>query len=59
LDKFWAGAAYRQDVALAFMAGFEFSMFRVGYAYDHYIKAATDLGGVHEVMLSVKIPHKR
>jgi type IX secretion system PorP/SprF family membrane protein len=59
LDKFWAGAAYRYDVALAFMAGFEFNMFRVGYAYDHYIKASTDLGGVHEVMLSVKIPHKR
>ncbi|MDR0420149.1 MAG: PorP/SprF family type IX secretion system membrane protein [Prevotellaceae bacterium] len=59
LDKFWAGAAYRHDVALAFMAGFEFNMFRVGYAYDHYIKAASDLGGTHEIMLSVKIPHKR
>jgi type IX secretion system PorP/SprF family membrane protein len=59
LDKFWVGAAYRHDVALAFMVGFEFNMFRVGYAYDHYMKAASDLGGTHEVMLSVKIPHKR
>jgi type IX secretion system PorP/SprF family membrane protein len=58
-DKFWAGAAYRFDVALAFMAGFEFNMFRVGYAYDHYIKSAADLGGTHEIMLSVKIPHKK
>ncbi|MDR2064253.1 MAG: PorP/SprF family type IX secretion system membrane protein [Prevotellaceae bacterium] len=58
-DKFWVGAAYRHDVALAFMAGFEFNMFRVGYAYDHYIQSASDLGGIHEIMLSVKIPHKK
>jgi type IX secretion system PorP/SprF family membrane protein len=58
-DKFWAGAAYRYNVALAFMAGFEFNMFRVGYAYDHYIKSSSELGGTHEIMLSVKLPHKR
>jgi type IX secretion system PorP/SprF family membrane protein len=58
-DKFWAGAAYRHDVALAFMVGFEFNIFRVGYAYDHYIQSASDLGGIHEVMLSVKLPHKK
>ncbi|MDR1552482.1 MAG: type IX secretion system membrane protein PorP/SprF, partial [Prevotellaceae bacterium] len=56
---FWAGAAYRYDVALAFMAGFEFNLFRVGYAYDHYIKSSADLGGTHEIMLSVKLPHKK
>jgi type IX secretion system PorP/SprF family membrane protein len=58
-DKFWAGASYRYDVALAFMVGFEFNLFRVGYAYDHYVKAASDLGGTHEIMLSVKLPHKK
>jgi type IX secretion system PorP/SprF family membrane protein len=57
-DKFWAGAAYRYDVAVAFMIGFEFNMFRVGYAYDHYVKSSADLGGTHEIMLSVKLPHK-
>jgi type IX secretion system PorP/SprF family membrane protein len=58
-DRFWVGAAYRHEVALAFLAGFEFDMFRVGYAYDHYIKDSSNLGGTHEIMLSVKIPHKK
>jgi type IX secretion system PorP/SprF family membrane protein len=58
-NKFWIGAAYRHEVAFAFLVGFEFNMFRVGYAYDHYIKESADLGGTHEIMLSVKIPHKR
>jgi type IX secretion system PorP/SprF family membrane protein len=58
-NQVWLGAAYRYEVALAFSAGFEFNMFRVGYAYDHYINQSTDLGGIHEIMLSVKIPHKK
>ena len=58
-NQIWVGAAYRWDVALAFYAGFEFNLFRVGYAYDHYIKDSNNLGGTHEIMLSVKIPHKR
>lgn len=58
-DQIWVGAAYRHEVALAFSAGFEFNMFRLGYAYDHYIKNSSALGGTHEIMLSVKLPHKR
>jgi len=57
--QIWVGAAYRWDVAWAFSAGFEFNIFRIGYAYDHYVRDASDIGGTHEVMLSVKIPHKR
>ncbi|MDR1983305.1 MAG: PorP/SprF family type IX secretion system membrane protein [Prevotellaceae bacterium] len=57
-NKFWVGTAYRHEIAWAFLAGFEFNMFRVGYAYDHYIKDSSNLGGTHEIMLSVKIPHK-
>ena len=58
-QQVWVGAAYRHNIALAFYAGFEFNIFRIGYAYDHYIKQSTDLGGLHEVMLSIKIPHKK
>jgi type IX secretion system PorP/SprF family membrane protein len=55
-NKFWVGAAYRHEIAFAFLAGFEFNnMFRVGYAYDHYIKDSSNLGGTHEIMLSLKI----
>jgi type IX secretion system PorP/SprF family membrane protein len=57
--KIWVGAAYRFDVAVAFLAGFEFNIFRVGYAYDHYIQDAKNLNGSHEIMLSVKIPHSK
>lgn len=57
--QIWVGAAYRWDVAWAFSAGFEFNIFRIGYAYDHYVRKANLVGGTHEVMLSVKIPHKR
>ena len=58
-EQVWLGFAYRWDLALAFSAGVEFGNFRIGYAYDHYLKQSTDLGATHEVMLSVKIPHKR
>jgi type IX secretion system PorP/SprF family membrane protein len=55
----WLGVAYRHEVALAFSAGFEYNMFRIGYAYDHYIKQSNALGGTHEIMLSVKLPHTK
>ena len=58
-NQIWIGAAYRFDFALAFFAGFEFNNFRIGYAYDHYIQGSRNLGGTHEIMLSVKIPHKK
>jgi len=57
--KIWVGASYRFDVAATFLAGFEFNIFRVGYAYDHFIQDAKNLNGSHEVMLSVRIPHAK
>ena len=58
-EKIWIGAAYRWNLAWAFSAGFEFNMFRIGYAYDSYIKDSNPIGATHEIMLSVKIPQKK
>ena len=59
LNKLWVGASYRFDIATTFLAGFEFNMFRVGYAYDHFIQDSKNLRGSHEIMLSVKVPHAK
>ncbi len=55
-DKFWIGASYRPDNAVAGFAGFQISFFRLGYAYDYSIgKTASLAKNSHEIMVSLKI----
>lgn len=56
IQRFWAGAGYRTDDSVIFMAGFyPFKNLRVGYAYD--LNVNPDFNdyndGSHEIMLSV------
>jgi len=54
--KYWAGVSFRPDNAFAAMLGFEYGMFRAGYAYDRSIGAISSLAAnTHEIMLSVRI----
>ena len=56
--KYWVGFSFRPNNAFAAMLGFEYGMFRAGYAYDRSIGVASSLAAnTHEIMLSVRI-HK-
>jgi type IX secretion system PorP/SprF family membrane protein len=53
--KYWAGLSFRPNNAFAVMLGGEYSMFRLGYAYDHSVGATSSLAAnTHEIMLSVR-----
>ncbi len=55
-DVVWGGMAYRVNNTLAFLCGVRFSMFRVGYSYDHPLNSVRAFGATHEIVLSVRIP---
>ena len=53
--NYWVGLSFRPDNSFAAMLGIEYNMFRVGYAYDRTIGAASPLAGnTHEIMLSAR-----
>ena len=56
LKKYWLGAMFRPDNAVAGMVGFHLGFLRLGYSYDHSIgKTASLAKNSHEIMLSFKI----
>jgi type IX secretion system PorP/SprF family membrane protein len=56
LKKYWVGAAYRPDNAIAGMAGLEIGFLRLGYSYDYSIGSTASLArNSHEIMLSFRI----
>jgi type IX secretion system PorP/SprF family membrane protein len=55
-NNVWGGAVYRIDNAVCLMAGFKFSIFRVGYSFDYHTNDAQKFGSTHEVVLSIRIP---
>lgn len=54
-DKFWMGASYRKDDALAAMAGFNVGSFmNLGYSYDFTTSGLNTVSnGSHEIVLGV------
>ena len=56
LKKYWIGAAFRPDNAVAGMIGLQAGFIRVGYSYDHSIGKTGSLAkNSHEIMVSLKI----
>ena len=56
LKKYWLGAMYRPDNAVAGMIGMQFGFVRLGYSYDYSIGNISSLAkNSHELMLSFKI----
>ena len=56
LKKYWIGAMYRHDNAVAAMIGMQMGFIRLGYAYDYSIGSAASLAkNSHEIMISFKI----
>ena len=54
--KYWAGLSLRPKKSFAAMMGFEYNMFRIGYAYDRSVGAVSSLSAnTHEFMLSARI----
>jgi type IX secretion system PorP/SprF family membrane protein len=53
-ELFWAGAGYRLQDAVIFLAGVQYKDFKIGYSYDVNVsKLAQPFGGgTHEVMLN-------
>jgi len=52
--KYWVGLSLRPKKSFAAMMGFEYNIFRIGYAYDRSIGAVASLpANTHEFMLSV------
>lgn len=54
-DKFWIGASYRKNDAIAGMLGFNFSsLFNVSYSYDYSTSDLNSVSnGTHEIVLGV------
>ena len=56
LKKYWAGLSFRPKNSFAVMLGFEYNMFRVGYAYDRSVGVLSSLAAnTHEFMISARI----
>ena len=56
LKKYWLGAMFRPDNAVAGMIGFQLGFVRLGYSYDYSIGNISSLAkNSHEIMLSFKI----
>ena len=55
LKKYWAGISFRPQNSFSMMAGAEYGMFRVGYAYDRSVgKTLSIAANTHEIMLAVR-----
>ena len=60
LKKYWLGAMFRPDNAVAAMLGMQIGFVRFGYAYDYSIGSAASLArNSHEIMISFKIGKPR
>jgi type IX secretion system PorP/SprF family membrane protein len=56
LKKYWIGAMFRPDNAVAGMIGMQIGFVRLGYSYDYSMGSAASLAkNSHEIMLSFKI----
>lgn len=56
LKKYWVGAMFRPDNAVAGMLGMQIGFVRLGYAYDYSIGSTASLAkNSHEIMLSFRI----
>jgi type IX secretion system PorP/SprF family membrane protein len=56
----WAGGGYRQNAGPVAAAGVKIkNTLSVGYAYEPAAKAATTIGGTHELMLSLSFGQKK
>ncbi len=56
----WAGGGYRQNAGPVAAAGVKIkNTLSVGYAYEPAARAATTIGGTHEVMLSLSFGQKK
>ncbi len=54
--KYWIGAMFRPDNAVAGMIGMQIGFVRLGYSYDYSIGSTASLAkNSHEIMLSFKI----
>jgi type IX secretion system PorP/SprF family membrane protein len=53
-ELFWAGAGYRVQDAVIFLAGVQYKDFKIGYSYDINVSKLGQPfgGGTHEVMLN-------
>lgn len=60
-NKFWAGAAYKKDYAVAINAGATlFNQLSVGYSYDFIIGKISPYSGIsHELMLNYQFGKKQ
>ncbi|TZF82059.1 type IX secretion system membrane protein PorP/SprF [Pedobacter sp. BS3] len=59
-DKFWIGGSYRQDDAIAAMAGFNISsLFNLSYSYDFTTSALRSVSnGTHEIVLGLLLNNR-
>lgn len=59
-DKFWVGASYRKDDAIAGMIGFNVgSYLNIGYSYDYTTSALNSVSnGSHEIVLGFLLNNK-
>jgi hypothetical protein len=56
LKKHWAGLSFRPNNSFAAMLGFEYGIYRIGYAYDRSIGTTSSLSlNSHEFLLSIRI----
>jgi type IX secretion system PorP/SprF family membrane protein len=56
LKKYWIGAAFRPDNAVAGMVGLQLGFIRLGYSYDYSIGKVNSIAqNTHEIMVSLKI----
>ncbi len=58
-NSIWLGASYRHTDAVAFLAGFQLGVVKVGYSYDYTL---SDVGnysqGSHEILLELQLTSK-
>ncbi len=59
-ERFWMGLSYRNEDAVAIMAGLSISdWLRIGYSYDYVVSQINNLSsGSHEIMLGLKLNRK-
>jgi type IX secretion system PorP/SprF family membrane protein len=59
-DKFWIGASYRRNDAVAGLVGFNLSSFlNVGYSYDYTTSALNTVSnGTHEIVIGILLNNR-
>lgn len=55
-NRFWLGSSYRHKDAVVFLGGFQFGVFKVGYAYDYTLSDIMNHStGSHEIFIELQI----